>query len=472
VSEHESAKSGNPSGEGSQGSPSPKKRRHRRRSRGNASTKPASPNSASNLPTPPLENGRSGASGQNSKESQQSANPAQQRAKKPSAGNRHPYNRGGRGNAANKGRWRHTFAALDLGTNNCRLLVAKPVGEGFKVIDAFSRTVRLGEGLSKDGSLTQEAMDRAIEALKVCAQKMIRRGVTRAHCIATEACRTAHNGASFIERAEKETGLTLDVISTAQEARFAAAGCAPLLDRSCDKALVFDIGGGSTELIWLDLIPLRQGKSEPVIAAWTSIPFGVVTLAEQYHQKADYNGRAEIDVYREMVDLVRSTIDNFAEAEPFYTTFESGRAHLIGNSGTVTTLAAVHLGLRRYDRSRVDGVWVNSQEMTDLVKNLSEIGISGRAESPCIGEDRADLLLPGCAILTAIQEAWPSERMRVADRGLREGILLALMDKADLLEKTKGSRRRRRRGGKRNQKSKNSSTAPSGSAPAVEPSGE
>jgi exopolyphosphatase/guanosine-5'-triphosphate,3'-diphosphate pyrophosphatase len=471
VSEHESANRSNPSGEGNQGSPSPKKRR-RRRSRSNASTKPASPNSASNLPVSPVGESHLGDSEQKTQEPHSNSKPERQRSKKPSGGNRHPYNRGGRSNPANKGRWRHVFAALDLGTNNCRLLVAKPVGDGFKVIDAYSRTVRLGEGLSSDGSLTQEAMDRAIESLKICAQKMIRRGVTRAHCIATEACRTANNGASFIERAEKETGLTLDVISTAQEARFAAAGCAPLLDRNCDKALVFDIGGGSTELIWLDLIPLRQGKPEPVIAAWTSIPFGVVTLAEQYHQKADYNGRDEIEVYKEMVKQVRTSIDNFRDAEEFFETFESGRAHLIGNSGTVTTLAAVHLGLRRYDRSQVDGIWVDGQAMADLVKNLSEIGISGRAENPCIGEDRADLLLPGCAILTAIQEAWPSERMRVADRGLREGILLALMDKADQQEKAKGSRRRRRRGGKRNQKSKNTSALPSVGEPTVVPSDE
>lgn len=354
------------------------------------------------------------------------------------------------------GRWRHIYAALDLGTNNCRLLVARPIDEGFKVIDAFSKTVRLGEGLSSQGALSDEAMERAIEALKVCAQKMQRRRVSRAHCIATEACRTAKNGLQFIARAEKETGLTFEIISTAQEARFAAAGCAPLLDQDCDKALVFDIGGGSTELIWLDLAPMREGKPDPEIIAWTSVPYGVVTLAEAYAQKQNYNGRAEFEVYTDMVKEVRDSILGFAEAEPLRSAFEEGRAHLIGNSGTVTTLAAVQLGLRRYDRSRVDGVWINSQDMRTLVNNLSRIGIEGRAENSCIGYDRADLLLPGCAILTAIQDTWPSERLRVADRGLREGILLALMEKADMEEDHRNPRkRRRRRGGRKNRKTNN-----------------
>ncbi|TNE38007.1 MAG: Ppx/GppA family phosphatase [Alphaproteobacteria bacterium] len=459
MSEMDSASAGKPSGEAASGSPGPRKRRRKRqrrskgpRSKDQAATYNALENKVATADAPQTgaEDSRHGDADKRAKRS-----PGRRRAKKRAGATDNQQKQNQRNPNQRPGRWRHIYAALDLGTNNCRLLVARPVEDGFKVIDAFSRTVRLGEGLSSQGALSDEAMDRAIEALKVCAQKMQRRRVSRAHCIATEACRTAKNGLQFIARAEKETGLTFEIISTAQEACFAAAGCAPLLDRDCDKALVFDIGGGSTELIWLDLTPIREGKTDPDIIAWTSVPYGVVTLAEAYAQKANYNGRDEFDVYTDMVEEVRESILSFVEADPHKNDFEEGRAHLIGNSGTVTTLAAVQLGLRRYDRSRVDGVWIDSQDMRDLVDGLSRIGIEGRAENSCIGFDRADLLLPGCAILTAIQDTWPSGRMRVADRGLREGILLALMEKADMEEDHKGQRKRRRRGGRKNRKNRN-----------------
>lgn len=389
---------------------------------------------------------------------------------KGNSGPRHPYVRGRPDQSRQKkGRWAHTYAALDLGTNNCRLLVAKPLEQGFKVIDAFSRTVRLGEGISGTGAMSQEAMDRSLEALRVCAQKMQRRHVTRAHCIATEACRTATNGMEFIAHAERETGLTFEIITTAQEARFAASGCAPLLDTACEKALVFDIGGGSTELVWLDLLPLREGKPEPEIIAWTSIPFGVVTLAEHYANNGRLPGSNDTELFQSMVDEVGTAVRAFAEAEPLREAFDRGAAHLIGNSGTVTTLAAVHLGLPRYDRSQVDGVWIDSAEIRELVNRLAEVGLEGRAEYPCIGEDRADLLLPGCAILEAIQDAWPAERMRVADRGLREGMLVALMAKAD--QEARKPRRRRRRGGRSGPQSsdKNDTKSRSGDASPAHP---
>lgn len=356
-----------------------------------------------------------------------------------------------------KGRHAHTYAALDLGTNNCRLLVARPHKGGFRIIDAFSRTVRLGAGLrSSDdggGTLTIEAMDRSIEALKVCSQKMKRRGVTRALCIATEACRTASNGASFIARAEKETGLTLEVITPEKEAVLAVNGCAPLLDTNCDAAMVFDIGGGSTELVWLDLKPMRQNGGEPKIVAWTSLPFGVVTLAETYSEREPQTQAEGLALFNEMVLRVRTEIDNFVEADHQREIYDTSRAHLIGNSGTVTTLAAVHLGLRSYDRNKVDGLWIQGQSLYDLVGRLSEMSVDERANIPSVGEDRADLLFPGCAILRAIQETWPSDRVRVADRGLREGILVELMETADREVKNSRRTRRGRRGGRRGQNS-------------------
>ena len=327
------------------------------------------------------------------------------------------------------------YAALDLGTNNCRLLIAQPSGEGFRVVEAFSRIVRLGEGLSASGQLQDAAMDRAIAALQICAEKVRRRRVAGIRAVATQACRSAGNGAAFIARVTRETGLKLQVISPREEARLSVAGCLNLLDQEADAALVLDVGGGSTELSWVDLTG-EWIAGLPPIRAWLSIPLGVVSLAERFPEARD-DPEAW---YRAMVAHVRAEIDAFTRAEPMRPVFASGRAHLVGTSGAITSLAGLHLNLRRYERSRVDGLWLKQADCAAAARRLLALEPPARAAEPCIGPDRADLVLAGAAILEAVQEAWPCERVRVADRGLREGLLLSLM--AD------GGRRRRRRGGR------------------------
>lgn len=325
---------------------------------------------------------------------------------------------------AAKGRWAHIYSALDLGTNNCRLLVAKPDKKGFRVIDSFSRIVRLGEGLDQNGELSQAAMDRALEALSICAAKMKKRGVTLNRCVATEACRKAANGGEFIDRVREETGLELDIITPNEEAKLAVAGCWPLVDQSCDSALVFDIGGGSTELIWLDLAPNQSNEAPVTIKAWTSIPLGVISLAERF-------GGHDIpsDVYRTMVDYVTPHLVRFAEE---LGPFDRNRPfHMVGTSGTVTTIAGVHMELKRYDRRRVDGKWITFDDVMTVARRLSMMDFQARVAEPCVGRERADLVVAGCAILEAVNQHWPCDRLRVADRGLREGMLLALMETAD-----------------------------------------
>jgi exopolyphosphatase/guanosine-5'-triphosphate,3'-diphosphate pyrophosphatase len=335
------------------------------------------------------------------------------------------------------------YGALDLGTNNCRLLIARRTREGFRVVDAYSRIVRLGEGLTARGALSEEAMARAIEALKICADKMTKRGVSRSRLIATEACRAASNGEAFIARVQAETGLALEIVSNEDEARLAVAGCAPLLDRGCRSALVFDIGGGSTELIWVsmgDEAGQAKRSAKPRIEDWISLPCGVVTLAES-HGGVDVSDT----LYERMVAEVAMRV------EPFVTRLRAARAdlggafHLLGTSGTVTTIAGVHLGLKRYDRTRVDGTWISPTDVESVTRGLLAMTYDDRAAHPCVGRERADLVLAGCAIFEAIARAWPAERLRVADRGLREGILLSLME-ADAGRSKR--RRRRRRGGK------------------------
>jgi exopolyphosphatase/guanosine-5'-triphosphate,3'-diphosphate pyrophosphatase len=311
------------------------------------------------------------------------------------------------------------YAALDLGTNNCRLLIARPVEVGsFRVIDAFSRIVRLGEGVSRTRRLSESAMQRTLSALRVCGVKLERRGVTVMRAVATEACRRADNCGEFVDRAERETGIRIEIISAEEEARLAVAGCAPLLDRATPYALVFDIGGGSTELTWLAVG--QDGR--PRLVDEISVPHGVVGLAEQYG-----GDRVPEGTYRAMVAEVGTALAEFGERNGIRAAALAGRMQMLGTSGTVTTLAGIHLGLRRYERALIDGTYLEIRHARAVTRRLLDLDCAGRAAYPCIGHDRADLVVAGCAILDAITEAWPVDRLRIADRGLREGILSDLI---------------------------------------------
>lgn len=334
------------------------------------------------------------------------------------------------------------YAALDLGTNNCRLLIAQPTRPGqFRVVDAFSRIVRLGEGLAASGRLSDDAMDRSVEALKVCAAKLKHRNIRRSRLIATEACRAAENGEAFLERVRQETGLDLEIINRETEARLAVSGCSSLVGREAKSVVLFDIGGGSSEIAVIRIGDNRSSRLANHITHWTSLPVGVVTLSER-HGGRDVTPESFLN----MVSEVEGMLENFDC--PGDVVYAPEDFHLIGTSGTVTTLAGVHLDLPRYDRRRVDGVWLSDDEVTAMQARLLSWDFSARAANPCIGPDRADLVLAGCAILEAIRKRWPSRRMRVADRGLREGLLTDMM--ADDGVWRRGRHRRNHRGGHRN----------------------
>ncbi len=334
----------------------------------------------------------------------------------PSAPNRRPTRNG------------HVYAALDLGTNNCRLLIAHPTHQAFRVVDAFSRIVRLGEGLGATQRLNETAIARTIVALRICHNKMQGRGVTRARLIATEACRSATNGSDFIDRVAAETGLRLEVVDRQTEAFLAVGGCASLAHPDAGGVVLFDIGGGSTEIAWLDgpdIAATRDPCSR--IRAWSSLPVGVVNLAER-HGGVDVPRATYDAMVDEVADLLRPFAADVAGAsvENF---------HLLGTSGTVTTIAGVHLDLKRYERQRVDGLWMSDADVSTVLDGLLETGYAQRVANPCIGRERADLVLAGCAILEAIRQAFPSPRLRIADRGLREGILLSLMREDGVLQR-------------------------------------
>lgn len=334
------------------------------------------------------------------------------------------------------------FGALDLGTNNCRLLIAKQQGKGFRVIDSFSRIVRLGEGVSLTGKLSEEAIERTVDALAVCADKMRRAGVTHMRCVATEVCRKAGNSDDFLDRVRLDCGIDLDIITTAEEAALAAEGCAPLIDYRHRNALVFDIGGGSTELVWLGL----KGRKQSEVLGWMSIPVGVVTLTERHG-----GVRITEQAYADMMSDVLQHVDAFEAEHGIAGRIREGNVQMLGTSGTVTTLAGVHFGLERYSRRRVDGAWLNTNAMLDICHRLSTSDYETRRNEPCIGEERADLVVSGCAIVEAMHSRWPVRKLRVADRGLREGMLLGMMRRVrrerQQAQEAAAARRRHKRNG-------------------------
>jgi exopolyphosphatase/guanosine-5'-triphosphate,3'-diphosphate pyrophosphatase len=308
------------------------------------------------------------------------------------------------------------LAALDLGTNNCRLLVARPHADGFEVIDSFSRIVRLGEGLAASGWLKERAMARAIAALRVCARIMARHGVGQARCVATEACRRAANGPEFLARVRRVTGIELEILEHEQEAELAVLGCLSLIERSPGPVLLVDIGGGSTEIVWLHYG--APGASGP---ASLSLPIGVVALSEAFMPEPDP------PTFEAMVRHVCAAIEAVRMVRI------GGKpppVELIGTSGTITTLAAMHLELRRYDRRRIDGLAMDRASVAAVSERLRAMTNAARAAHPCIGPGRADLVVAGCAILESVLRTWPASVLRVADRGLREGILHGLMGRS------------------------------------------
>lgn len=342
---------------------------------------------------------------------------------------RHPYRRRrgrfGRGRGQVNGT--PVLGAIDVGTNACRLLIAVPEHDATRgqmlvprVIDSFTANVRLGESLERTGTITVAALDRTVAALKECAKRLKKRRVTHIKAIATEACRKANNAHELVARAEKEAGIHLSIVTPEEEARLAAAGCVQLIGAEFDGALIFDIGGGSTELILVKRTAVNDSLRHDIVA-WTSVPIGVVKLAER-HGGRELRASSYPAMSAELLDMFAAMK---SELEP--ETFDAKRFHLLGTSGTLTTLAGIKLGLKRYERSRIDGQWLNRDDIVKISDTIVSQDFKGRAAIPCIGTDRADLILPGCAILRAIMDNWPCRTLRVADRGLREGMLIALV---------------------------------------------
>lgn len=348
------------------------------------------------------------------------------------------------------------YAAVDLGTNNCRLLIAKPGRNGLRIIDSHSQIARLGEDLAHTGRISDAAIERAMDALTKIRDKMRTKKVAHVRCIATEACRRAENGAEFIARVRDELGLTFKIIGPGEEARLAMVGCHDLFEGENRHAVVLDIGGGSTELSLVDAQKVRKAGgvkglvNANVIELWGSLPLGVVTLWDAFRHLP------EPDAFEAMRAHARGVLGEWKHTDRTVKAMVDG-GHIIGTSGTVTCLAGVHLKLDKYRRNDVDGVWMSRSDAGQVISRLVSLGPKGRAKLPTIGTDRAELMLSGCAILDAVWQTFPTEQMRIADRGLREGLLLTMIH---------GTKRkdRRRRGGTRQGKAKKDGANPTKAA--------
>ena len=365
------------------------------------------------------------------KESSKEDPPKQHNRPKNNNRNRN-YNKNRNKNQRNKG---HVYGVVDLGTNNCRLLVAIPHQNGFRVIDSFSRIVRLGEGLKEEKRISDQAIERTVSALKICMDKMKRRGVTRMWNVATQACREAENGDHFVKTIEEQVKIKLDIIDPKEEARLAVMGCKALLDKNYNRGIVFDIGGGSTEIIWIEY----NEKRIPEIIDWISIPLGVVNLSEEYGTEKVLPA----EHYQEMKERVKEHIVPFEKKHGIRSSIDENMVQLMGTSGTVTTLTSMHLNQAVYDRNEVDGSWMKSKDLVDLCKDLAKLDYKERLALNNIGNDRAELVVAGCAIFDALIDVWPIEDCRVADRGIREGMLHHLMDEQRRINKAKRRKRSR-----------------------------
>ena len=310
------------------------------------------------------------------------------------------------------------YAAIDLGTNSCRLLVAVPSDAGFQVVDGFSKVVRLGERVAETGHFQAFAVDRTISALSQCASRVRSARVAAVRAVATEACRRAIDADAFIERVRAETALDLEIIAPEEEAALTVAGCGDLLRSGYDHALVFDIGGGSTEIMWVETRRGQPAKLKDMV----SLPMGVVTLREEYGPEA-----LPTDCFRALLQRIDDGLKPFDERNGISAAIARNSVRMIGTSGTVTTLGAMYLQLPRYNRTRVDGLEIRFDSIRQIGARLAGMSSAERIRHPCLGQGRGDLMLMGLALLRAVCARWDAGKLRIADRGIREGILAELM---------------------------------------------
>ena len=305
------------------------------------------------------------------------------------------------------------LATVDLGTNTVRLLVVEPAGATWRTLAQTQRVTRLGEGQGATGRLAPEPMRRTAAAVAEFSRAARALGADRVRIVATSAVREAVNREEFVAHLERESGERVEVVSGEEEARLTLKGVASGLPLLGGAFVLFDIGGGSTEFVLA-----RDGAP----AAAVSLRLGVVTLQEEWGEPGpvrwDRFARLREHVERRLAVEVPATIAGAAAAE------------LVGTAGTVTTLAALDLGLRAYDPAAVHGHRLDRAAVERQLARLGALDVEARALLPCLEPGRADVIIPGIAICLAAMARLGRDSVVVSDRGLREGILCELLGTA------------------------------------------
>lgn len=300
---------------------------------------------------------------------------------------------------------RDISAAIDLGTNSARLLIATRGASGEMEILVLKRVItRLGGGFTRERGISPAACDRTLSALRDFSREMRKTGVSHTRAVATSAVRDAVNGREFVERVYAETGIRLDIIDGREEALLTLNGVVSGLGRSGDS-IVFDIGGGSTEYT------LARGKT-PLFTR--SLPLGVVRLTEGKGSLEAMDDKVRRELKALMMEVEGSGLGSFPEG-----------ATLIGTAGTPTTLAAMDLKLARYDHHKVHGHVLGISTVRELFETVCPLTAEERLHVPGIEKGREDLVVAGFLVTLRTMELFGFDRFTVSDAGLLEGLLMS-----------------------------------------------
>lgn len=307
------------------------------------------------------------------------------------------------------------FAAIDLGSRNCRTIVGCQSKAGaFEYIETYSKSVSLADGVAASKKLSRKSMDRTIEALAFCSKVLSRYAGLTYLAVATDAMRRAENASVFIKRVKRELGLIISIITPQEEAYYAALGCIEVLSLETEIFVVFDIGGGSSEIA---LCRQKSDKDIELIDS-LSIPYGVINLLES-KDHLTFSGYSNL--VQKISDLSRDFLNQYATTLDFVNNFQC-----IGTSGTTTTVAALNMNLRFYDREKINDSILQFSEILKTVHYVQSLSEDERKLHPYISQSNEDLVLGGLTILEGIVRGLPASTITVTDRGVRDGVVYAL----------------------------------------------
>ena len=325
------------------------------------------------------------------------------------------------------------LASIDVGSNTVRLLLAQPLpGQTFRPLRVERIITRLGGNFSSRKGLDKLSMERTVEALRSFAEVLEGEGVEKIFAVGTGVLRKARNRSAFIKAVRAQTGFSLRIISGREEARAMARGVLGSLKDRTTPRLIVDVGGGSTEIIWMERQTLRKS---------VSLDLGVVGLTERFLSE-DPPNPAEMEALNRFVQAILAEVRRHWEKEGWDD--RKVHSHLAGTAGTVTTLGAIALSLSVYDPQKVTGHRIPFSKLRRMHRLLSSLSLKERGRVPGLEKGREDLILAGSAILLNLMEVFGRSALEVIDSGLLEGVLLEGMDQMRDSESGMGNKKKGR----------------------------